>query len=187
MLHFNGNTDFFAFVEAVEEFPNSLVKDPSMLDQGWQGVLSRREKYGLAPPTHSVWLDCIYADYFLELDWVDEKLDDRDPRQREERRRHIQSLDEEFFIVIQAFFSDDSKVEVQQLSSLINSHWHHIQISVYGEQPILVAENYNAAQNGSELLYLNNIASTVFLMSISSRKWKRQTSTRQEPQVVGCR
>jgi hypothetical protein len=145
-------------VESIDELPESLFKDPAMPDQGWGELLHVRQELGLGLPTHSIWLDCIDANYFLELDWIDQRLDDQNPRERQERRRNILALESENFVVVQLLLCYEEKREGSQLTLMGRSQWHQIQISDRGPQPALVAADYSALEEGGVIRYLKHIS-----------------------------
>lgn len=154
--NFSGN--YFAFVESIEPLPVGAVSEPNALSAEFRGLVEMRREFNLEQPTHSVWLDCVDAEYFMGQEWTNERLDDKNPVRREERRRNIQTFGiNNTLTVIQVLLSVYDKREYHQITRLSRTQWHHVSIGDNGQNPVLVANDFSSFEAQTNFLFLEQV------------------------------
>lgn len=148
--------EYFAFVESSDSIrlPGKPLKDPSVLDRGWAMVLEARGQTGPLP-TDLVRLDCIAADYFLSLSWINEPpVADADAESKQKRRTDLLEIDAEQLRVVELLLSDRVPGERNLVAVMSEQHWHRIVLSDDDEGlPALVAPDLTTFEVESVLQY----------------------------------
>ncbi|MET0115992.1 MAG: hypothetical protein ABW090_01075 [Sedimenticola sp.] len=169
-------TDYFAFVEAIEEIGTPLGDVEILFDE--------RDQQGLKSPTHIIWLDCVEKSYFLNLPWRDTPCDINNPAHAKERREQLASLDRIFFRTVLLLINghSDDGTEETMLNDFGEADWHRIQIHKRIGLPILIAPDFDlepedthhfrlkylSACNSGELESIRNVFNINFLPDMGS-------------------
>lgn len=131
---------YFAFVESIDAFGEGDDGAPSPRHpRGWNTLLEQRRQRGLSAPARVVWLDCICADDFLALPWLDEACERGNPAHATRRRERLQSIDPASLRVVLAF------LDASRLGDFADAVWHRIRLDDTGDTPVVVAGDFEAA------------------------------------------
>ncbi|MBS1994776.1 MAG: hypothetical protein JSS86_00640 [Cyanobacteria bacterium SZAS LIN-2] len=144
-----GDDEYFAFIESFDEFawPEETSDGPSW----WHVIGEERERQKRPPATHLVWLDCVVARWFWNLDWREEPCEIGDAAQAAIRRSLILDLPKENFRVAPLFLSTELKEEYVLMANLAEADWHRVRLGPGAGIPTLIAPSYDLipAQPGS--------------------------------------
>ena len=131
---------YFAFVESIDEFGDGDAGVPSTrYPRGWNTLLERRRRVGLAPPDRVIWLDCVRADDFLAMPWLDEPCERGNIAHSERRRERLQSMPPEMLVVVLVFLDNARRGEFS------DAVWHRIRLDDSDGTPVIVAADFDAA------------------------------------------
>lgn len=131
---------YFAFVESSDAFDDGEAGAPSPRHpRGWNTLLERRRRMGLATPARVIWLDCVRADDFLALPWLAEPCERGNPAHSARRRERLQSIDPALLLVVLVF------LDASRHGDFSDAAWHRIRLDDSGDMPVVVAGDFEAA------------------------------------------
>lgn len=143
--------EFFAFVEDSEALMSEWKEPP--WDPWLNQLFLARKRMQLPPPTQLLWLDCVSAPYFDQLDFRDEEFSIDNAVKSEQRRQDILALEPKRFRIVPLLLSSEPG-DLDIADQLAQAEWHRITIDDTREGlPVLTAPDYDLVE-GVDLRYL---------------------------------
>ncbi len=136
-----GQNDYYAFVESDDEF-ELAEKSAGPLPRWLESLLaSRRNGGNRTDPNRILWLDCIRADAFLNLDWRDRPCDAKDPEQVARRREEIAMIPQDALRVAPLLL--DIKSDRALFFAFVETDWHRVRFDTQDGHPTILAPDFD--------------------------------------------
>lgn len=138
---------WYAFVESEDPFSPPSEFDPSLL--WWMKSCDPLMKAGYPAPDQLIWLSCIKASYFNNLEWRDEECQPANEEQSQTRRDRLLSLEESELRVIPLLLNASLKTHSAILQQLASHDWHVISTSEIGGIPVWMFPEFGREAEGT--------------------------------------
>jgi hypothetical protein len=148
-----GPDDYFAFVESFEPLARSVQRGGKSNDERIQSL--QLERRPILPVANSaLWLDCVQAQYFMQLPWKDEVCRIGDASDSAKRRKQLQNLDRTKFLVGLLLIHTRGTAEAGTAAELAGAAWHRISLTSSGGLPVITGTDFDLEDEGRRMRQL---------------------------------
>lgn len=154
-----GPDEYFAFVESFDKLAAwSGGGKGGAMQSIVDPLLYLRAKLEFPQPAALVWLDCVAAQYFMQLDWRNETCEIGNAAESKRRREQIRALDRSKMRVVLLPLGIDGEDEGRINEEFVRAAWHRVVLA--GESPGLpsaTGPDFDLEADARDIRYVRHV------------------------------